>query len=218
MVMSDETQVGRAFNDARVKMLTGSTSVKARYMRQDFFTYDSTVKLWVLGNAKPIIRDTSAGMWRRMQLVPFTQTIPADRRILRYEEQLREEWAGILNWALEGLAAWLGVGSLGAPMAITDAVQTYRDEEDSFGQWMKDRLEACTGAELPIPLAYQDYVTWMAYQGYGNRDVLNNTHFGRAMATHGYVRGETNLPASMTADGRRGKIRFYRGARLVGSG
>lgn len=218
MVMSDETKVGGVFNDARVKMLTGSTSVKARYMGKDFFTYDSTMKLWVLGNAKPVIRDTSAGMWRRMQLVPFTQTVPKDRRILRYEEQLREEWPGVLNWALEGLLDWQGVGSLGEPAQVTEAVAAYRDEEDSFGQWMKDRLERCEGAELPIPLAYQDYVTWMAYQGYGNRDVLHNTHFGRAMATQGYVRGEVNLPASMSMDGKRGKIRFYQGARLVGSG
>lgn len=217
MVMSDETKVGGVLNDARVKMLTGSTQVKARYMGKDFFTYDSTMKLWVLGNAKPVIRDTSAGMWRRMQLIPFTQTIPTDRRILRYEEQLREEWPGILNWALEGLMAWQAVGSLGAPNAVTDAVKTYRDEEDSFGQWMADRLEACPGGELPVPMAYQDYVTWMAFQGYLTRDVLNNVHFGRAMSTHGYDRGRTNLPASMDTDGKRGKIRFYRGARLIGS-
>lgn len=214
MIMADETAEGRTFNDARVKMLTGSNRVRGRFMGKDFFEYQSTMKLWVLGNAKPSIRDTSAGMWRRMQLVPFTATIPDSMRILHYEELLREEWAGILNWSLEGLRSWLELGTVGAPEVISTAVKKYRAEEDSFGQWIADRVEPCEGGQLVSALAYSDYQTWMAYQGYNAKNVMNNVYFGRAMATRGYDRDEINAPA---VGGKRAKIRFYTGVRLVGN-
>ena len=37
-------------------------------------------KLFVAGNHKPQIRGSDEGIWRRIDLIPFTVTIPADRR------------------------------------------------------------------------------------------------------------------------------------------
>jgi putative DNA primase/helicase len=187
LVMVDETGVGRRFNDARLKGLTGSAKIRARYMRQDFFEFDSTMKLWVLGNHKPRVADQSAGMWRRMQLVPFTVAIPEDRRILDYTRILLEERAGILNWCLEGLADWLRAGGLGLPEAVNIATQAYRQEEDEFGQWWSECVDE-TGAEddeTSVGALYISYTTWCALAGI-RRDVLNRTHFGRELTSRGF--------------------------------
>lgn len=41
------------FDEARVKLLTGGDKIKARRMRQDYFSFTPTHKLWLLGNHRP---------------------------------------------------------------------------------------------------------------------------------------------------------------------
>ena len=165
LVMADETGVGKKFNDARIKMITGSAKVRARYMRQDFFEYDSTMKLWILGNNKPTVSDTSHGMWRRMQLVPFTAQIPDDRRILHYETILRAEWSGILNWCLSGLAGWMQLEGLGAPDAVVNAVAEYKSEEDVLGQFMNDCFVRSADGFVSNSVMYRAYRQWAVDRG-----------------------------------------------------
>lgn len=184
LVMADETGQGKRMNDARIKMLTGSARVRARYMRQDFFEYDSSMKLWILGNNKPKISDSSAGMWRRMQLVPFVAQIPESMKILHYNEILREEWPGILNWCLEGVRDWLSLGGIGAPPAVTDAVAEYRDEEDVIGQFVEETLREAKSGESPLTTktVYRLYQLWCANNGIPKHEVLTSVRLGTELA------------------------------------
>lgn len=198
LVMSDETKRGAAMNDARVKMLTGSAKVRARFMRQDFFEYDSTMKLWILGNAKPTVADTSEGMWRRMHLVPFTAVIGEDQRVKHYEKVLRAERSGVLNWCLEGLRAWRALGGLGRPPAVRRATAEYRLEEDHVGQFLADQTTREDGAWTPNAALYQSYQLWCGLQGLRRDDVLNNVYLGRELATRGYGKRLAYLPGTKT--------------------
>lgn len=211
LVLVDETGVGRRFNDARLKGLTGSAKIRARYMRQDFFEFDSTMKLWVLGNHKPRVADQSAGMWRRMQLIPFTVAIPEAKRIMDYTRVLLEERAGILNWCLEGLSDWRGdvggTGGLGLPEAVDLATQAYRQEEDEFGQWWSECVETADDSdETAVAALYISYTTWCALAGI-KRDVLNRTHFGRELTARGFV-------SRLVSRGGQ-KLRIIEGVRLA---
>lgn len=48
-----EVKHGDKFDEARVELLTGGDRIKARRMRQDFFSFEPTHKLWLLGNHRP---------------------------------------------------------------------------------------------------------------------------------------------------------------------
>lgn len=48
------------------------------------------------------MRHLDEGVWRRMKLVPFTVSIPKERRDQHLEDKLWEERSGILNWLLDG--------------------------------------------------------------------------------------------------------------------
>ena len=80
-VYANETEEGRRLADARVKDLTGGDTLTGRvpYGKADI-TFSPTHKLFIVGNHKPEITDTSSGMWRRVVLVPFDQTIPEAKR------------------------------------------------------------------------------------------------------------------------------------------
>jgi putative DNA primase/helicase len=139
MVFIDETPKGK-INEARLKELTGSETITARLMRKDYFDFEMRAKLWIAGNNKPRVGDTSRGFWRRLDLVPFDVTIPEERRLRDFLSLLREELPGILNWCLEGLRDYLEVG-LAVPDRVKRAGEEYREEENTFAQFVAECFE-----------------------------------------------------------------------------
>ncbi len=59
-------------------------------------------KLIIAGNHKPSLRSVDEAIRRRLHLIPFTVTIPLAERDPKLSEKLREEWPGVLKWALAG--------------------------------------------------------------------------------------------------------------------
>jgi putative DNA primase/helicase len=53
LVVAQETQEGRQWDEAKIKTLTGGDRQTARFMRQDFFDFEPTFKLFIVGNHKP---------------------------------------------------------------------------------------------------------------------------------------------------------------------
>jgi putative DNA primase/helicase len=211
MVLADETGHEK-INDTRLKMLTGSAQVKARFMGKDFFTYDSSMKLWVLGNAKPTIKDQSEGTWRRMQLVPFTVRIADDKKQLNFADRLKEEWSGILNWCLDGLSSWLTAGSVGTPAVVSDAVDKYRQEEDELGQWLEDCCSECdptdpegysTNAQL-----YFSYTMWCTAMGIKQHEVLKQVMFGRELTGKTFGTGKIAESTPLMVGGKKMRVRY----------
>jgi putative DNA primase/helicase len=66
-------------------------------MHQDFFQYQPQFKLMVAGNHKPTLQSVDEAVKRRMNLIPFTVTIPTDKRGPQLTEKLRAERPGILH-------------------------------------------------------------------------------------------------------------------------
>lgn len=140
LVVANETERGRAWAESRLKALTGGDRIKARFMRQDFFEFDPTFKLWISGNHKPKLRGVDQAMRRRFNLVPFAVTIPEKERDPRLPEKLKAEWPAILRWAIDGYSAFRQNG-LDTPASVRKATNEYFDTEDSVGQWLEECCE-----------------------------------------------------------------------------
>jgi len=108
LVTAQETEEGRYWAESKIKSLTGGDPVTARFMRQDFFTYQPTFKLVIVGNHRPGIRNVDDAMRRRLHLIPFTYKPPRPDKDL--PERLRAERPGILAWAVQGCLEWQRVG------------------------------------------------------------------------------------------------------------
>lgn len=140
MVSCIETAEGGAFDEERVKALTGGDRIKARKMRQDFFEFSPTHKLFLATNHRPIVRGDDNGIWRRLRLWPFTVEIPKDEQDLELKDKLLGELSGILAWCVEGCLMWQRDG-LGEPGEVVSATQDYRDQQDHFGAWIDECCE-----------------------------------------------------------------------------
>jgi putative DNA primase/helicase len=110
LVTSIETEEGRRWAESKIKALTGGDAISARFMRQDFFTFKPQFKLIVAGNHKPSLRTVDEAIKRRLHMVPFAVTIPAEERDIDLAEKLKAEWPQILNWMIHGCLEWQHIG------------------------------------------------------------------------------------------------------------
>jgi putative DNA primase/helicase len=140
LVTAVETEEGRRWAESRIKTLTGGDPVSARFMRQDFFEFVPQFKLVIAGNHKPGLRSVDEAIRRRLHLVPFSVTIPPNERDREMDCKLRNEWAGILAWVIEGCLEWQR-GGLRPPKAVVDATEEYLQGQDTISAWLDERCE-----------------------------------------------------------------------------
>ncbi|WP_059411229.1 DNA primase family protein [Cupriavidus basilensis] len=195
-----EVEDGQHFSDKTVKSYTGGDAITARHLYKDTFEFVPRFKIWLASNYKPTVKGTDTGVWRRMKLIPFTVTVPADQRDKHLEEKLRAELPGILNWALAGCIEWQSVG-LNDPMVIADAVQEYRDDMDVVGTWLRDHCIFDPDAEMRFDTAYKFFKAWSE----------ENYNFAYSKKRFGQHLGATS---GLTAISK--PQRFYKGVRLNG--
>jgi len=123
--------------EAEVKNLTGGDEIACRFLYCEQFSYRPQFKLVLFGNHKPKVLGRDHGIWRRIHLLPFENTITAEAKDDRLGEKLLQELPGILAWAVRGCLAWQRDG-LNPPQKVLAAVQEYRKGEDIFQQWIDE--------------------------------------------------------------------------------
>ena len=116
------------------------------------------------------------------------------------ERRLLRELPGILNWALEGLSAYLREG-LNPPQAVLGSTQEYRTDMDVVGQWITERCEIEPRANVPTAQAFNDYSIWAREEvGW---EMISKLKFRRHLTDRGFA------PAKGT-----GGVRLITGLRL----
>ncbi|BBD81067.1 phage/plasmid primase, P4 family [Aerosticca soli] len=164
-VASIETEQGRRWAESKVKSLTGGDKISARFMRQDFFEFWPQFKLFVAGNHKPAIRNIDEAMKRRLHLIPFTITVPPERRDKHLQQKLLAERDGILAWALEGCLAWQRLGRLDPPPQVVAATEEYFEAEDALGRWLEERCVREANAKSLTAELFTDWKQWAEAAG-----------------------------------------------------
>ena len=159
LVSSIETEQGRRWAESKVKSLTGGDKISARFMRQDFFEFFPQFKLFVAGNHKPAIRNIDEAMKRRLHLIPFTVTIPPERRDKHLQQKLMAERDGILAWAVQGCLAWQRDG-LNPPESVLSATDEYFEAEDAVGRWLEENCVLQANAKSLTAELFRDWKQW----------------------------------------------------------
>ena len=182
LVTSSESQEGRRFNEILIKKLTGRDRITARFLRQEFFEFDPTFKIWIATNHKPVVRENSIAFWRRIRLIPFTVQIPNEEIIPNFEKILLEEKEGIFNWILEGFRKWRE-NRLGIPEEVKKATQDYRDEMDVLGEFIEAKCIEDASARATTKELYELYCSWCEEN---NEKPMGKLAFSRRLEERGY--------------------------------
>jgi len=158
-VLASETEDGKRLNEGLMKRLTGGDPITARFLHQEFFDFQPRFKLWMTGNHKPQIRGSDDAIWRRVALIPFQVTIPAEKRQRDLQAILRTEMSGILNYCLHGCKLYFQEG-LEKPKAVTDAVSEYREDSDTIGKFLNECTLDSVGSSVKSRRLYEVYSEW----------------------------------------------------------
>ncbi len=164
MVLSAEIEEGKRLAESLVKDLTGGDTIVARFLRQEFFEFRPTHKLWMYGNHKPIIRGTDEGIWRRIHLIPFDVWIAPEERDPQLMEKLIAELPGILRWAVQGCLDWQRDG-LVVPEAVRVATAGYRSEMDVVGAFIDECCVVGPNYKVSAAALYDAYKDWCDENG-----------------------------------------------------
>jgi putative DNA primase/helicase len=203
LVVAQEVEEGKAWNETRIKAVTGGDKLTARFMRQDDFEFYPQFKLFMMGNNKPTLRNVDEAMRRRLMLAPFIVTIPEAERDHDLPDKLKAEWPAILRWAVAGCLEWQRIG-LAPPAAVKAATNEYFAEQDTFSLWLD---EACTikmGDADMTERSSDLYESWAQYAAKGGVAKTSATSFSLKMTGRGFVKCEIGHE----------KYRGFRGVRL----
>ena len=193
LVSTTETQQGARFDIALLKRLTGGDTLKARWMRQDFFEFTPSHLLMMCTNHLPEIDDGSEAVWRRIRLIPFTVEIPKAERDEELGDKLRAEADAVLTWVIDGWADYRKRG-LAEPDAVLAATERLpgrvRRGRPVHRRGMPHRRRPVIGHHQRTLQAWEK---WAAKEGCLP---MSMKAFGRALDVKGF-------PADKTANRRR---------------
>jgi putative DNA primase/helicase len=188
VTIAQETPKDRAWNEAKIKNMTGGDPITARFMRQDFFDFWPECKIILAGNHKPKLNLVDEAIRARLKLIPFTVTIPADERDPELSTKLKAEGPSILRWMIDGCLEWQANG-LGEPPAVTEASLTYFHDQDKYAAWLDERTERRQMAQTASGDLFKDWKAWASER---DIDVGTERTFSFALQERGWRHKRTN--------------------------
>jgi putative DNA primase/helicase len=170
--------------ESRVKELTGDSTITARRMHEDFWSFDRSHTFWLSSNHLPKIAGTDEGIWRRIKLIPFTVDLRQKvAPIANYDEVLaREEGPGILNWVIGGFLDYQEHG-LQEPSVVSDATKLYRQDSDEVASFVDECCVVGPSVMAPANKLFNEFQRW------GGK--ATRTSFGLKMAER-FVKDKPN--------------------------
>ena len=144
--------------------------MKARRMKEDFWSFDPTAKLWIASNHRPGIVGIDHGIWRRLRLIPFKVKfwdsargesgpphLEMDRSLIN--KILPDEAPGILAWMVRGCLAWQREG-IPEPASVARSTADFRGEQDVVGTFIGDCCTVGPDEKCQASFCYEQYVAW----------------------------------------------------------
>ena len=164
LARASELPVGKVWDEALLKQITGGDQITARYMRQDNFTFRPQCTLIVDANNAPSVRGIDEAFRRRMCVIPFDVTISSDQVDPDLPEKLLQEGPAILRWVIDGAVKWHESG-LAIPSRIVQAAQDYLDQEDTFGAFLSECFDNDATGRIQNAQLHHAFSSYMEGQG-----------------------------------------------------
>ena len=156
-----------ALDVAKVKQLTGSDTVTARFLYGNPFDYIPQFKLFISTNHLPIVTDDSVFTSGRIKVIPFNRHFQENEQDKNLKSLFRteESKSAILNWLLGGLMLYRQEG-LEVPPKVVEATLAYRQTADTVGAFIEGTTSKKADADpIKTSLLYPQYQKWCVKEG-----------------------------------------------------
>jgi putative DNA primase/helicase len=185
-VMASESRRGVRLDETQVKSLTGGDTIVGRELYKSHQEFRPQFKLLGAVNHKPELPADDPAVWRRMHLVPFAVTIPAEARDPDLPTKLRAELPGILAWMVRGCLEWQRQG-LNPPAAVLNATASYRAEMDEVARFIHEECDVRADAESGATELYEAFQSWCTANAESAESLtgaMSQREFGQRVSHH----------------------------------
>jgi P4 family phage/plasmid primase-like protien len=183
-----EPPSGAKINEALINSVTGGDPMNVRDNFRSFFRFEPTFKFTLWCNDLPQIPRGTAGIWRRVKVIPWEQHLTESERDRDLPKKLRGEYAGTLAWMVRGLLDWLDNGFV-EPESVQLASADYKHDSDPISNF----LAFCT---VPDPTArVQSSTLFETYEAWGKavgETTWKQKSFSQAVKAKGLVSKASN--------------------------
>ncbi len=164
-VTAIEMEENKRLAEALIKSMTGGDKVVTRFLYGEFFEYLPQFTVFLAVNHKPVIRDTTNSIWRRLRIIAFENTIKDEDRDKDLADKIMaKEMPGILAWAVKGCLEWRRNG-LQDPPEVKVAIRDYRNEMDSFKNFFEECCEEIENGRVSNKTLRTVYDEWCKDNG-----------------------------------------------------
>jgi len=199
LAVAHEVSDSQRLDEELIKRLTGGDIIRARQLYQDPLNFRPTAKLLMTGNNKPQLRSMDSATWRRIRLIPFEVTVPAEERDAKLYMKLRAEAPKILGQLIKCGIHAANHGMEPSKLMIKHQ-EEYKEENDFLADFFNERCLFLPNSDATAGELHAEYNSW-ARETSGH--IFNRTAFGRILGSR-----LTALGISKRKDGH-GIIRYY---------
>ena len=204
LVLVNEINGSLAWNDARIKSVTGGESQSASFKGGHLFEFQPEFKLLITGNEAPSLRSVGPEFRRQFHVLKFIRGVAAPDPYLT--KKLKAEAGAILRWMIDGAVLYYKEGLTPSP-AVKSATAEYFEENDTIQQWLNESTESGEEFRTKGETGYANYRAWAAAQGFNYP--LTRPKFTSKLKAKGIV------CKTGTVEGETSPVRCYFGFRIV---
>lgn len=189
LITSSETSETSELDEELLKRFTGRDQITSRDLYEKFQSWIPEGIIWLTTNFLPRLSSDDNAVWMRVKPIEFAQVFAGT-----VEDQpnigvqiAREEGAGILNWLLDGIAAYRTHG-LKEPEKVTQNSADHRRESDNVAQFLEEALDdglliqEAGANDLKVSIVFDRYEHWCKQ----NRiPPLGIRRFNQRLTSHG---------------------------------
>jgi putative DNA primase/helicase len=209
------TEIGEMSKTAEglLKQFTAGEPIQVEEKYKAPFTLYPTARLTFATNVLPRFIDRSQGLWRRLVILPFTNTIKEEDKDPKLVKPSfwadSGEMPGVLIWALEGLKRLKARGTLMEPNASKALKEAHRLDCNPADLFLTDEFQVCLGSKYSVNTLYHEYAESCRNGGF---HPLNRVHFcNEVKSKFPSVYQEKNATRNWPSNGRsRGWVNLKR--------
>jgi DNA primase catalytic core len=163
-VTASEPPKGAKVNEPLINSVTGGDPMLARDNFRSFFRFSPIFKFTLWCNDLPAIPQGTAGIWRRVKVIPWEQHLAEGERDGDLPVKLRAEYAGVLAWMVRGTIDWMEHGFV-EPESVQLASADYKQDSDPLSSFLRLCTQADPQGRVQSSHLYETFCAWAKAAG-----------------------------------------------------
>jgi putative DNA primase/helicase len=156
-------------SDVLNALISGDKMEVEKKYKDAYRIYPRAKLLWAM-NDLPRVQSANDGLFRRVKVIEV-EPVPEGERDPKVKERIKEEGAGILNWALEGLARLRKRGDFQVPDSVRGATEHWKATNDTAALFVSEACETGEGKSVRASELYSRYTIWCSLNGHKPKSV-----------------------------------------------